>query len=414
METERLRCLNLDWLEVYVLENPLEMPVDASYFRQHGYVVSERDYGTRVYAQMFTIDDKHGQPWLEIRRHPLSLKQRDGGLFPPNACHIRLTNYACYSQDAIRDLRDFLALHQYEFVKIYRIDLALDFELFDYGDDPAKFIARFMSGKYSKVNQTNISAHGQDQWNGRVWNSLSWGKPSSMVSTKMYCKSLELEQVHDKPYIRFAWWSNHLIDEPIRCTKTKPDGTIYKPLIWRVEFSIKSSAKRWFLIEDGHSQHKKIPIPYTLDTFDTHERRLIIFASLARHYFHFKKYETDKRKDRCADKQLFDFKLSDQYVKIERAATADRKPDEYKRLRTLLCMLRLFTSDTTVLRCIETLLVYIDKVKVDRMTLHDTTSPYVQALRILMQERAAGLKSESVTQRLNELIDLLSDDVPVF
>ena len=34
---------------------------------------------------------------------------------------------------------------------------------------------------------------------------------------------------------------------------------------------------------------------------------LVMFASLARHYFRFKKYEENKRKDRCKDKILFDF-----------------------------------------------------------------------------------------------------------
>lgn len=414
MEETRVRCLNLDWLEVYVLEDVNRYPCDASYYEQHGYVVHQRDYGTRVYADMFTLEDEHGQPFLEIRRHPLSSTMRNGGLFPREASHIRLTNYACYRPDAIEALRTFLVRHNYTFVKIYRIDLCLDFERFDTGDDPARFIERYMNGRYSKVNQTNISAHGSDMWNGRVWNSLSWGRTTSMISTKLYCKSVELASVHDKPYIRWAWFNAGITDDPINDTKHDENGVVYKPVVWRLEFSIKSSAKRIFLIERSDMRHGKIPMPYTLDIFDTDARRWIVFASLVTHYFHFKHYEPDVRKDRCRDKQLFYLNLGDQFVKVERYTKAHAAPTRLQRVASMLATFRLFVNDSEVLRAIDFLLAYVDSQKLNAMVDATADDAHVRALQALLRERIAGTSKTGTSRRLDELAELFSDGDVVF
>lgn len=76
------RCVNLDWLEVFCFEDG--EPHDANYFRREGFVVDEREYGTRIYHQMFTLNDRLGHPFLEVRRSPKSL------LMPSAATHLRL------------------------------------------------------------------------------------------------------------------------------------------------------------------------------------------------------------------------------------------------------------------------------------------------------------------------------------
>ena len=69
MEKPIKRCVNIDWLEVYVLEDNMRYPCNADYFRRHGYFVTERVYGTRQYKEMFTLDDSHGETFIEIRRN---------------------------------------------------------------------------------------------------------------------------------------------------------------------------------------------------------------------------------------------------------------------------------------------------------------------------------------------------------
>lgn len=344
---EQGRCINIDWLEVYCVEDFDLYPCNADFFRSHSYHVQERDYGTRQYREMFTILDEYQQKFIEIRRNPVAAEDSHStGIFDPCSCHIRLSNRYCYHPQAVQILIDFLDRFRYTIKHIYRLDICYDFERFDKGDDPAKFLERYLQGRYSKINQGNISAHGKDRWEGRVWNSVSWGAPSSMVGTKMYCKTLELLEAKDKPYIRYAWQCAGLVDNWLTLSKKKADGTEYTPVIWRVEFSIRSKARHWLIIEDNHSRKtKRIAKPHDLLCYVEHKDLLEAFAMLAHHYFYFKKYQEGVRKDRCEDKILFEFNLDHKPYVLDRLmseAPKDssvnsllRKLEEYRLLHTM-------------------------------------------------------------------------------
>lgn len=408
------RCISIDWLEVYALEDSKRYPCNADYFRKQGIWVNEREYGTRVWREMFTVCDNYGQPLMEIRRNPASNTLVDKGLFPVEACHLRLPNIVCYSKDPVNILRSFMAQHGYTLKKIFRIDIALDFEKFDRGDDPAKFIERYMRGVYAKINQANISAHGTDQWNGRIWNSLSWGKPKSMVGTKMYCKTLELMQTVDKPYIKMKWFDSHLIDDPISMTKRGKDGQLYKPDIWRVEFSIKASASKWFLIESSTQRHKRIPMPHTLDMYDSDTKLLTMFSSLAQHYFHFKYYEKEQRKDRCKDKILFDFSPLDHFYQIDRMGSDDKHSTKEQRLLNLLRNFAEVHPNPEVYKAVETICDYIERNLLKDMLSTHYNMADVQALQLLISQRMAGIKSPDVIQQLNEIKDIIKESPDLF
>lgn len=313
------RCINLDWLECCCLE-PKTEPRDVDYFTSRGIVVESREYGTPVYAEMFSLLDGEGHPWLEIRRKPKSL------IMDENMCHLRLTNYACYRDNAADIMADFINLYGYTFLRISRVDICYDFEKFDSGDNPRDFVVRYLNGTYSKINQANLTAHGADRWDLRDWNSLSWGSQTSDVGTKMYNKTLELyDEILDaykKPYIRYAWQRAGLLDDWLTMKKKRPDGTEYTPQIWRVEFSIKSGRKSWFEIElDGYQRTRKgkqkhlQSVPNTLDVWRK-ENLCVMYASLARHYFRFKYYQQGVRKDRCEDKTLFRWKNTEHIYKL--------------------------------------------------------------------------------------------------
>lgn len=324
MLSKSTRCINIDWLEVHALE-PIDSVRDAEYFRAQGWGVDERPYGTRVYNQMFTLILPNGERFLEIRRAPsASESSKAAQFFEVNSMHIRLCNRTCYIKGCAQLLADFMEQHNIMFKRIARIDIALDFEKFDKGDNPQDFLTRYLNGRYSKVNQGNVRAYGKDLWDGRFWNSVAWGAKKSMIGTKLYNKTLELREAHDKPYIRQAWAAAGLVDDFIQLTKKGKDGTYYKPEIWRVEFSIQSSVKGWFTMEhDELGNPKKHSFKNTLDCYKTRDDLLRVFASLASHYFHFKHFEADQRKDRCKDKVLFDFKIGEEtFYHIDKVATA--------------------------------------------------------------------------------------------
>lgn len=313
-----VRCVNLDWLEVHAHES-MDFARNAYYYHTHGYIVREREYGTRVYREMFTLLDEHDEPLLEIRRNPAS--QGLNGIHDMNECHIRLSNRTCYFDNAALFLHTFLQQHGYYDIRISRVDLCLDFSVFDKGDDPQAFIRRYMRHKYSKINQGRIASYGEETWTAKEWNSLSWGSRTSSVTTKMYNKTMELYDVkldrYSKPYIREAWFRCGLIDDIQRCTK---DGQTVN--VWRVEFSVRSAVKNWVAIEIDGKEKNYQSIKNSLECYMGRDRILVMFASLANHYFHFKKFKKNQRKDRCPDKILFDFSSQEITYKIGRNDTA--------------------------------------------------------------------------------------------
>ena len=60
--------------------------MDADYFRRGLYQVIERDYGTKVWGQMFTIYGDDGERLVEVRRAPKSTTENGGiGILDPRA-----------------------------------------------------------------------------------------------------------------------------------------------------------------------------------------------------------------------------------------------------------------------------------------------------------------------------------------
>lgn len=381
------RCVNLDWLEVHARE-PLTTPLNADYYRSKGFIVHEREYGTRVYREMFTLEGSDGENLLEIRRNPAS--QGLNGIHDPNECHIRLVNRTCYFEGIAGLFQKFLNAHGYSDVRISRVDVCLDFVMFDKGDDPQAFVRRYLRHKYAKINQGRISSHGEDTWTGQEWNSLAWGSKTSAVSTKMYNKTMELHDVKTdsfkKPYIRQAWQICGMIDDWQRCTLT---GELVQ--VWRVEFSVKSAVKNWVPIEIDGNEKNYQSIRNSLDCYDGRDRILVMFASLANHYFHFKKYKQGKRKDRCKDKVLFDFSGAQLTYKLApKDPVAGSGTSYQERWRQLLNKLQAYQATHSALEVHKACQVLIDAITEDDIR-NDLANPWsneeLQTMRTLMRVR---------------------------
>lgn len=418
--------MNLDWLEVCALE-PINEPHDPDYYRSRGIVVHERDYGTKVWGEMFTLLDDDHLGWIEVRRAPKS------DIIAQNITHLRLTNRACYFPNAADLMQEFLDTHGYEFHHIVRVDVCLDLERFDYGDKPRDFLRRYMQEKYSKINQGTIASHGDDRWEGRVWNSVSWGSPTSDVGTKFYCKTLELydpiTKRYSKPYIRQSWQAYGLVDDAATVTKTDDNGKQYTPEIWRIEFSIRSSVRRWFLIRLDGDENKKQSIRNTLDMYNTPEKLTIMFAALQRHYFRFKhlikRYNFYKeghtdgyaiRKDRCPDKLLFNWKDSAITYKVEKQYVAtSEKPDTS--LAHLLNRLKQYRDRTHDAKVKSACTVIIDAITY-QLQHHDRTNPSTRtelnAMKLVMKWKSAGSITDvsELIREAKELMQIRTEILP--
>lgn len=405
------RCVNIDWLECYCLEDNIGYPHDADFFETRGWQVRRREYGTPVYQEMFTLLTHDDQPFIEVRRNPKSAQGRQlHGVLDPNACHIRLCNRTCYFEQAAKIMQDFLETNGFWFQRISRIDIALDFELFDSGDRPDKFIQRYMAGRYSKINQGNIRANGKDMWDGRIWNSLAWGNIKSMVGTKLYNKTMELKERSDKPYIRQAWLRYHLVDDSQDLWRISDKGEKYYPDIWRIEFSIKSSTRKWFVIEDYSGAKKKIrSIPHTLDMYFEKSQLLNIFFSLSEHYFHFKKpvevgnrgimsetlnqvqwvnrERNWKRKDRCPDKVLFHPKEQAIFFKIENVASSAKRDEQLNKLLTKIIEYRDTHTMPDIYKACNVLIEAMEGERRKADLVHPWPMEELTAIRLIIAER---------------------------
>lgn len=425
----KTRVCNIDWLEVYCLESNQRFPCNAEYFERAGYSVREREYGTRVYKEMFEILNSDGDPIIEIRRNPASGSSDFNGLVE-QSCHIRLPNWMLYQGNPVQFLQEFLLKNDYIFKRIYRIDIAYDFETFDSGDSPARFAKRYLAGKYRKINQCFLSAHGNDTWSDCKWQSLSWGSKSSMVTTKLYNKSLELaESKNDKPWIKTCWMVNGLIDNPMSMTKRNALGELYKPEIWRVEFAMMSQADGWLTIEMNHANKPyKQTIPHRLSMFDSPDKLWQRFQDLAFNYFHFKvkvkkkvrkglaaealsKVHSDndegwQRKDRCPDKILFHWDEGHTFMKLSAAPSMSKPVRDDESLKRRLILYRLTHSDQKVRLACDTLIQNIERIaslrfvplgdNKDRLALQHTL-----AAKLNGDERAA----QDILQEMIQLIN---------
>lgn len=408
------RCCNLDWLEVHCREPELQ-PRDSFYYEACGYRVHRREYGTRVYREMFSILAPNDEPLLEVRRDPAS--QGLQGIHDANECHIRLTNRTCYFDNAAALLQSFLNKHGYFDVRLSRVDICLDFSRFDFGDNPASFVRRYFRHRYAKINQGRICSHGADTWLGQEWNSLSWGSKTSAVTTKMYDKTMELYDVkmdrYAKPYIREAWFHCGLIDDIQRCTLNGQKVTI-----WRVEFSLRSAVKNWVKLELNGNPNEIQSIKNTLDCYDGRERILTMFASLARHYFRFKKFEQGKRKDRCEDKVLFDFSGNELVYKIGRPSTALGSGTSFKdRYQRLLHKLREFQqthSRPELFKACEVLISAITEEGVRSDLANPWDPEELETLKLLLRVRTRdkSMTYDAAIEEVRKLLKLNKNTLP--
>lgn len=432
----KTRCINIDWLECYCLEDYIGYPHNAEYFRRMGYVVREREYGTPMYHEMFTIYGHDDLPFLEIRRRPKSsFERQENGLFDPMSCHVRLSNRTCYFETAAQVMQLFLEEHHLSFQRIMRIDICLDFELFDTRDNPQQFLQRYFAGKYAKINQANVAARARDHWDKRKWNSVSWGSKNSMVSTKFYNKTLELKEVKDKPYIRQAWLHAGLVDDVQELWKIGENSTKYQPDIWRLEFSIKSGRKKWYVIEDFKTDKRKLrSVHHTLSDYFTRQQLLDRFFSLADHYFHFKhveyierrgvinaamndsiSYGNDnrklQRKDRCADKVLFYPKEQSAFYRIEHVASDTPKDRIFD---NLLERIKHYQETHVTPEIYNACNVLIEQMEKERRLL-DIARPWptdeLTAIRLLIAERMNNHNKQANTSlsEIKAMINLQHD-----
>lgn len=299
-----LRVFGIDWLEYFVNESP-SWDYSPDGFRRRGYWVEERPYGTKTMAEMFKLLDQSGHPFIEIRRAPRGVNDPyKKTVYHMGDSYIRLDNLYCYDANPIGLMDEFLRREHYTFKKIYRIDLFLDITKFDENDPCKNVVKRIINHTYAKVNQTRRRSSGNDSWMECDDNWLSWGAPGSMVSTKFYNKTKEIQETKmKKTYIVEMWRQAGYIDNVLTISLAN------NPVdVWRLEFAIKGNAKGWVVVtKDEAEDGIEARIPHGPVVYSQPQGVLNAIANLIPYYFKFRIFDPNKRKSDCPEKILFKF-----------------------------------------------------------------------------------------------------------
>lgn len=302
-------CINLDWLEVFCKEDP-HQPIPAAFVSSQNVKVRSRAYGTPQYREMYCVLDETNLPILEVRRDPY-LSATGAPILAPGSCHLRLANRVLYTRNYLEPLRRFVAAFNLTICGLSRVDFARDFNTFKYGYRPENFTRNYMECRLAKLHQPTLAAYGKAEWGANYFNSLKWGSPQSMVTTKLYDKTLELDRPgHDKPYIREQW---------------RAAGLDESRHVWRVEHSVRSSGKGFANREDGEF------IPLDINHLSNRVEVLKFYKMLSDRYMDFRIVRHNRngklqRKDRCKriDLENLDGATAYQPVKLSNKERAGR------------------------------------------------------------------------------------------
>lgn len=276
----------IDWLELYCLKyNGCDL---VQNLKNYGCRVEVMPYTTRIYKEVLNVFSTQGEFLCTICHLPLSVK--DGGangIMDSKACHIKLHNHLLYRGDIGRVAKRLCSMAGVYINSISRIDVCCDFQYFKNGLKPESLLKGFLSERYNKVGQPRFSVHGTAEKGYNYYSTISFGSKSSCVFSRMYDKTVEMQEVGMKTWIVDAWQSLGF--------------DISNRHMWRVEFEIHGPGRT--------NLDKRTAEIKTIDVDDLNSMDYIrrLFLSLSKKYFVFTDASTATRKYNQKHLVLFDY-----------------------------------------------------------------------------------------------------------
>ncbi len=269
-----MRRINIDWLQV----SARGIMADHSDIN-----IIVKDFQTRHFKCVADIEVVGVGKVGTIMHTPHSkVLDRDLHVF-------KLDNQFCYRESPIRFTCDLLRKLGLEPKGITRLDLAIDFNRFDYRNTkPEDFIRRFIGGRYLKLGKQNkykLQGAQEENKNKHVFEYLRFGSNESPVSVYMYNKSKEMDQVRFKPYIKDRWVQDKLNMEED---------------VWRLEVSIKGNQLK--VADRKTAEIINVSLHELYIREDLLEK---LFNAVIAKYFRFKVNDGNVNKSRMADIALF-------------------------------------------------------------------------------------------------------------
>lgn len=225
-------CYSIDWLTFNIKLKDINNP----FIRDEGIYAEEREQGTNIFKRVKDYYNTRDELIFTIVFQPHSkiIKQDFG--------QLQIANKWLYVGNLSKLVYKIFFQSNFELVNISRIDLCTDFFNFVDSYKPLSFIQDVARGYVSKVNPSSINFWGktgklaneieEDEERGIIYHAMNIGDRESTFNFKLYNKTKELKEKHEKGYIKTKWYKKlQGYEELIKMNE--------KPTIWRLEVSIK-------------------------------------------------------------------------------------------------------------------------------------------------------------------------------
>ena len=218
------QVFSIDWLTINVSITGEEI---APVIRINSLYLQKRERGSNVFAHIYDIYNKQDDLIAVFCCKPNStiMRERFG--------QLQISNKWLYVGNLNKLINEILFKSNLEFVSISRIDFCCDLYKFENDLTPKGFIEEFAKENVTKTYNSKFNLWGKTTGYTRDYHQLSIGDNKSVFTWKLYNKSKELRDVHDKAYIRRKWELKLL------------DYAMDKD-VWRLEVSVKNWSKVQF------------------------------------------------------------------------------------------------------------------------------------------------------------------------
>lgn len=215
-------CYSIDWLTFNIKLKDINNP----FIRDEGIYAEEREQGTNIFKRIKDFYNTRDELIFTIVFQPHSkIIKADFG-------QLQIANKWLYVGNLPKLVYKIFFQSNFELVNISRIDLCTDFFKFANNYKPLDFIQDVAKGNVIKVNPSKINFWGKTGDYTIDYHAMNIGDRESTFNFKLYNKTKELEEKHEKGYIKTKWLKKlQGYEELIKMNE--------KPIIWRLEVSIK-------------------------------------------------------------------------------------------------------------------------------------------------------------------------------
>ena len=215
-------CYSIDWLTFNIKLKDINNP----FIRDEGIYAEEREQGTNIFKRVKDFYNTRDELIFTIVFQPHSkIIKADFG-------QLQIANKWLYVGNLSKLVYKIFFQSNFELVNISRIDLCTDFFNFVNNYKPLEFIQDVAKGNILKVNPSKINFWGKTGDYTIDYHAMNVGDRESTFNFKLYNKTKELEEKHEKGYIKTKWYKKLKgYEELIKMKET--------PTIWRLEVSIK-------------------------------------------------------------------------------------------------------------------------------------------------------------------------------